>query len=89
MDHYLAKTLVLNLLTLRFANRELGHLFHCHHVANVRITFKEAIGVEGRASVSVKGLRVSWLYLSIFSMDFKSLNTWNHSESAIKAGHTT
>lgn len=49
MDHYLAKTLVLNLLTLRFANRELGHLFHCHHVANVRITFKEAIGVEGRA----------------------------------------
>ncbi|CAE7201717.1 gsdA, partial [Symbiodinium pilosum] len=49
MDHYLAKTLVLNLLTLRFANRELGHLFHCHHVANVRITFKEAIGVQGRA----------------------------------------
>eukprot|EP00931_Biecheleriopsis_adriatica_P047839 TRINITY_DN27608_c0_g1_i1.p1 TRINITY_DN27608_c0_g1~~TRINITY_DN27608_c0_g1_i1.p1 ORF type:complete len:817 (-),score=165.81 TRINITY_DN27608_c0_g1_i1:57-2441(-) len=49
MDHYLAKTLVLNLLTLRFANRELGHLFHCHHVANVRITFKESIGVQGRA----------------------------------------
>mmetsp|Transcript_30816 Transcript_30816/g.89058 ORF Transcript_30816/g.89058 Transcript_30816/m.89058 type:complete len:795 (-) Transcript_30816:112-2496(-) len=49
IDHYLAKTLVLNLLTLRFANRELGHLFHSHHVANVRITFKEAIGVSGRA----------------------------------------
>jgi len=49
IDHYLAKTLVLNLLTLRFANRELGHLFHAHHIANVRITFKEAIGVSGRA----------------------------------------
>jgi len=49
IDHYLAKTLVLNLLTLRFANRELGHLFHSHHVANVRITFKEDIGVQGRA----------------------------------------
>lgn len=49
IDHYLAKTLVLNLLTLRFANRELGHLFHSHHIANVRITFKEAIGVQGRA----------------------------------------
>lgn len=49
IDHYLAKTLVLNLLTLRFANRELGHLFHQHHIANVRITFKESIGVQGRA----------------------------------------
>jgi len=49
IDHYLAKTLVLNLLTLRFANRELGHLFHTHHIANVRITFKESIGVQGRA----------------------------------------
>lgn len=49
IDHYLAKTLVLNLLTLRFANREMGYLFHQHHIANVRITFKEPIGVQGRA----------------------------------------
>ncbi|CAK0795652.1 unnamed protein product [Prorocentrum cordatum] len=49
IDHYLAKTLVLNLLTLRFANRELGSLFHQYHIANVRITFKETIGVVGRA----------------------------------------
>jgi len=49
IDHYLAKTLVLNLLTLRFANREFGSLFHTHHIANVRITFKEDIGVAGRA----------------------------------------
>jgi len=49
IDHYLAKTLVLNLLTLRFANRELGSLFFSHHIANVRITFKEDIGVQGRA----------------------------------------
>ena len=37
----------MNLLTLRFANRELGRLFHCDHVANVRITFKEDIGTPG------------------------------------------
>lgn len=49
IDHYLAKTLVLNLLALRFANRELGSLFHANHIANVRITFKESIGVQGRA----------------------------------------
>lgn len=49
IDHYLAKTLVLNLLALRFANREIGRLFHADSVANVRITFKEDIGVEGRA----------------------------------------
>mmetsp|Transcript_76405 Transcript_76405/g.220826 ORF Transcript_76405/g.220826 Transcript_76405/m.220826 type:complete len:844 (+) Transcript_76405:126-2657(+) len=49
IDHYLAKTMVLNILTLRFANRELGRLFHADNVANVRITFKEDIGVEGRA----------------------------------------
>jgi len=49
IDHYLAKTLVLNILTLRFANREFGTLFHTYHVANVRITFQEDFGVEGRA----------------------------------------
>mmetsp|Transcript_26200 Transcript_26200/g.61132 ORF Transcript_26200/g.61132 Transcript_26200/m.61132 type:complete len:830 (-) Transcript_26200:48-2537(-) len=49
IDHYLAKTLVLNILTLRFANREFGTLFHNYHVANVRITFQEDIGVQGRA----------------------------------------
>jgi len=49
IDHYLAKTLVLNILTLRFANREFGTLFHTYHVANVRITFQENFGVEGRA----------------------------------------
>ena len=40
IDHYLAKTLVTNLLAFRFANRELGRLFHADNVANVRITFK-------------------------------------------------
>jgi len=49
IDHYLAKTLVLNIITLRFANREFGRLFHADCIANVRITFKEDIGVEGRA----------------------------------------
>ena len=37
-----------NLLAFR-ANRELGRLFHADNVANVRITFKENIGVQGRA----------------------------------------
>eukprot|EP00811_Abedinium_folium_P033663 NODE_660_length_2857_cov_14.498535.p1 GENE.NODE_660_length_2857_cov_14.498535~~NODE_660_length_2857_cov_14.498535.p1 ORF type:complete len:809 (-),score=205.63 NODE_660_length_2857_cov_14.498535:351-2777(-) len=49
IDHYLAKTLVMNILTLRFANRELGRLFHADNVACVRIAFKEDIGVQGRA----------------------------------------
>lgn len=49
IDHYLAKAMVLNILTLRFANRELGKLFHADNVANVRITFKEDINVAGRA----------------------------------------
>merc|ERR1719356_651113 len=49
IDHYLAKTLVLNILTLRFANREFGTLFHTYHVSNVRITFQENFGTEGRA----------------------------------------
>lgn len=49
IDHYLAKTMVMNILTMRFANRELGRLFHADNVANVRITFKEDIGVHGRA----------------------------------------
>jgi len=49
IDHYLAKTLILNILTLRFANREFGTLFHNYHVANVRITFQEDIGTVGRA----------------------------------------
>ncbi|CAE8660804.1 unnamed protein product, partial [Polarella glacialis] len=49
IDHYLAKNMVLNILALRFANREFGRLFHADNVANVRITFKEDISVAGRA----------------------------------------
>ena len=39
IDHYLAKTLVTNLLTLKFANREFGYHFRAHHIADARITF--------------------------------------------------
>lgn len=49
IDHYLAKNMVLNILALRFANRELGRLFHADNVSIVRITFKENINVAGRA----------------------------------------
>eukprot|EP00929_Paragymnodinium_shiwhaense_P033612 TRINITY_DN18427_c0_g1_i1.p1 TRINITY_DN18427_c0_g1~~TRINITY_DN18427_c0_g1_i1.p1 ORF type:complete len:836 (-),score=177.72 TRINITY_DN18427_c0_g1_i1:185-2692(-) len=49
IDHYLAKTMTMNILTVRFANREFGRLFHADNVANVRITFKEDISVAGRA----------------------------------------
>merc|ERR1719161_2074335 len=36
-------------MTLRFANSAVGQLFHSDSVESVRITFKENIGVEGRA----------------------------------------
>lgn len=49
IDHYLAKTMATNIITMRFANRELGRLFHADNVASVRITFKEDFDCQGRA----------------------------------------
>jgi len=49
IDHYLGKELVLNVLVLRFANLAFVPLWNRDHIANVTITFKEDIMLEGRA----------------------------------------
>lgn len=49
IDHFLAKELVQNLMTLRFANSVFEPLWNRNHVHSVQLTFKENFGVEGRA----------------------------------------
>lgn len=49
IDHFLAKELVQNLMTLRFANSIFEPLWNRHYVKSVQFTFKENFGVEGRA----------------------------------------
>lgn len=49
IDHFLAKELVQNLMTLRFANTIFEPLWNRNHVKSVQVTFKENFGVEGRA----------------------------------------
>jgi glucose-6-phosphate 1-dehydrogenase len=48
IDHYLGKEMVQNLMVLRFANTVFEPLWNHQHIANVRITFKEPFGTEGR-----------------------------------------
>lgn len=49
IDHFLAKEIVQNLMTLRFANAIFEPLWNRQHIQSVQITFKEHFGVEGRA----------------------------------------
>jgi len=49
IDHYLGKEMVQNLMVLRFANVVWEPLWNNHYIHNVRITFKEDFGTEGRA----------------------------------------
>jgi len=49
IDHYLGKEMVQNLMVLRFANTIWEPLWNRHHIKNVKITFKEDFGTEGRA----------------------------------------
>lgn len=49
IDHFLAKELVQNMMTLRFANSVFEPLWNRHHIHSVQLTFKENFGVEGRA----------------------------------------
>lgn len=49
IDHFLAKELVQNLMTLRFGNAIFEPLWSRHHIHSVQLTFKENFGVEGRA----------------------------------------
>ena len=48
IDHYLGKEMVKNILLLRFANIALGAAWDKNSISNIQITFKEAIGTEGR-----------------------------------------
>jgi glucose-6-phosphate 1-dehydrogenase len=48
IDHYLGKEMIKNLLVMRFGNIFLDAAFNKNYVSNVQITFKEAIGTEGR-----------------------------------------
>ncbi|KAH3758424.1 glucose-6-phosphate dehydrogenase [Pelomyxa schiedti] len=49
IDHYLGKEMVMNLLTLRFANTIFEPLWNRHYIKAIVISFKEKIGIEGRA----------------------------------------
>eukprot|EP00629_Pelagomonadales_sp_RCC1024_P014959 CAMPEP_0119284676 /NCGR_PEP_ID=MMETSP1329-20130426/30658_1 /TAXON_ID=114041 /ORGANISM="Genus nov. species nov., Strain RCC1024" /LENGTH=633 /DNA_ID=CAMNT_0007285361 /DNA_START=169 /DNA_END=2070 /DNA_ORIENTATION=+ len=48
IDHYLGKEVVLNLMSLRFANQLFEPTLNAEHVEAVEITFKEDIGTQGR-----------------------------------------
>ena len=49
IDHYLGKEMVQNILIMRFDNAWLEPTLNRHHVANVQITLKETLLLEGRA----------------------------------------
>ena len=49
IDHYLGKEIIQNLLVLRFANRVFEPLWNREFISDVRITWKEDIGIAGRA----------------------------------------
>ncbi|HEO69761.1 MAG TPA: glucose-6-phosphate dehydrogenase [Candidatus Hydrogenedentes bacterium] len=48
IDHYLGKEVIQNLLVLRFANAIFEPLWSREHIAQVRLTWSEDFGVEGR-----------------------------------------
>lgn len=48
IDHYLGKEMVLNLMTLRFANQIFSPIWNNDNIASVVISFKEPFGTEGR-----------------------------------------
>lgn len=49
IDHYLGKEIVQNLMALRFANAAFEPIWNNKYISNVRITFRENFGCEGRA----------------------------------------
>ena len=48
IDHYLGKEVVLNIMSLRFANQLFEPLWNKDHIACVEINFKEDLGTDGR-----------------------------------------
>lgn len=49
IDHFLAKSTVVNLLGLRFANRVFEALWRAEHIASIDIVYDETLALEGRA----------------------------------------
>lgn len=49
VDHFLAKSTVLNILGLRFANRFFDPLLNADHVERIDIVYNEDLALEGRA----------------------------------------
>ncbi|SDL70577.1 glucose-6-phosphate dehydrogenase [Tessaracoccus oleiagri] len=49
IDHFLGKSVVLNLLGLRFTNRVFEHAWNNQNIERVEITVDEALALEGRA----------------------------------------
>lgn len=50
IDHFLAKETAQNLLTFRFDNPLMSHIWHRDFISHVQITMAEDIGIEGRVS---------------------------------------
>lgn len=50
VDHYLGKETVQNLISLRFANPILAHLWDNRFIEHVQITLSEVVGVESRGN---------------------------------------
>ena len=49
IDHFLGKSVVLNLLGLRFTNRLFEQIWNKHNIERVEITIDESLALEGRA----------------------------------------
>ena len=48
IDHYLGKEMIKNIYTLRFSNPIFSSIWNNKHIANISITFKETLTVNGR-----------------------------------------
>jgi glucose-6-phosphate 1-dehydrogenase len=83
MDHYLGKSMIQNIMVLRFANKIFEPLWNSECISNVQITVSETEGVEERGgyyenSGALRDMIQSHLLqiLAIFSMEMpKSLQT--------------
>ncbi len=49
VDHFLARSTVLNLIGLRFANRIMAPIWNAQHLERVEIVYDEDLALEGRA----------------------------------------
>ena len=50
IDHYLAKEMIINIMTIRFGNQVFESLWKYGEIDNIQITATETIGVEDRGS---------------------------------------